>query len=82
MLEKSDKSQLQEQMEKMKTSNKDLEKELDRSLAIFKQMEFDQKMKESIDKLDKLAEKQDALSKETLCLLEKIGSFCRYSPFW
>lgn len=66
MMEKADKSQLQEQMEKMKFSNKEMEKELDRSLAIFKQMEFQQKMQETIDNLDKLTKKQDELSKESL----------------
>lgn len=66
MLEKADKNQLQEQLEKMKFSNKDIEKELDRSLELFKQMEFSQKMEESIKNLEKLAEKQERLSKESL----------------
>ncbi len=66
MMEKADKSQLQEQMEKMKLSNKEVEKELDRSLAIFKQMEFQQKMQEAIDNIDKLAQKQEELSKESV----------------
>ncbi len=43
----------------MELSNEDLEKELDRSLELFKQMEFQQKLEDVKNKMDDLAEKQD-----------------------
>lgn len=59
LLEKMDKNKVQEALEKMKLDNKDLMKELDRNLEIFKQLEFEQKLQNSIDKLDKLAKKEE-----------------------
>ena len=52
-------------MDKMKLDNKDLEKEMDRTLELFKAMELEQKLKEAADQLDKLAEKQEKLNEET-----------------
>lgn len=65
MLEKLDKNQVQQKLEELKLSNKDMEKELDRTLEAFKQMEVEQKLQQAIDKLDELKDKQDALKKET-----------------
>ncbi|MFH0894909.1 MAG: hypothetical protein V2A54_10785, partial [Bacteroidota bacterium] len=65
LMEKADKQKTQDMLEKMKMSNKDLEKELDRNLEIFKQLEFEQKLQDVIDKLRELSEKQENLSKET-----------------
>jgi hypothetical protein len=65
MLEKLDKNQVQEKLEEMKLSNKDIEKELDRNLEAFKQLEVQQKMQNAIDKLDELQKKEEALNKET-----------------
>lgn len=65
MLEKLDKNKIQEQLEKMKLSNKDIEKELDRTLEIFKQMEFEQKLQQTIDQLNELAKKQDELGNKS-----------------
>ncbi len=65
LLEELDKDKVNEMMEQMKLSNEDLSKELDRSLELFKQLEFEQKLKEAIDKLKELSEKQDKLAEET-----------------
>ncbi|MCW3071958.1 MAG: hypothetical protein JWO44_1848 [Bacteroidetes bacterium] len=65
LLEKMDKDKVQEALDKMKLDNKDLMKELDRNLEIFKQMEFEQKLQENIDKLNELAKKQDDLAKKS-----------------
>lgn len=65
LLEKLDKNQVQQKLEELKLSNKDIEKELDRTLEAFKQMEVEQKMQQAIDKLDELKNKEDALNKET-----------------
>lgn len=65
MMDKMDKNMMEEEMDKMDMSNKDLEKELDRSLELFKQMEFEQKLEDVKSKLEELAEKQNDLSKDT-----------------
>ncbi len=65
MMDKMDKNKLQEKLDEMKLSNKDIEKELDRTLELFKKMEVEQKLQENIDKLDRLAEKQNKLSENT-----------------
>ncbi len=65
LLEKLDKNKLQENLDQVELSQKDLEKELDRSLELFRQLEFDQKLGEISDKLEKLAEEQQKLSEET-----------------
>lgn len=65
MLEKMDKKQVQEKLDELKLSNKDIEKELSRNLEAFKQLEVQQKMQNAIDKLDELQQKEEALKKET-----------------
>ncbi len=65
LMENVDKNQLQEQLGEMKLDNKDLQKELERSIELFKQMEFEQKLQDNIDKLNVLAKKQDELAKNT-----------------
>ena len=62
MLDKIDKSKVSEMLEKLKMSNKDIEKELDRNLELLKQAEFEKNISESINKLKELSEKQDKLS--------------------
>ena len=49
----------------MEKDNTDLEKELDRNLEIYKELEFEQKLEETINKIDKLKEKQKKLKKKT-----------------
>lgn len=65
LLEKLDKDKVQEALDKMKLDNKDILKELDRNLEIFKQLEFEQKLQQSIEKLDALEKKQDELANKT-----------------
>ncbi|MBA3681960.1 MAG: hypothetical protein H0W73_12485, partial [Bacteroidetes bacterium] len=65
MLEKLDKNEVQQKLEELKLSNKDIEKELDRNLEAFKQLEVEKKMQDAIDKLDELKSKEDELNKET-----------------
>ncbi|MGB3075076.1 MAG: DUF4175 family protein, partial [Chitinophagales bacterium] len=65
MMEQMNKDKTLDQLENNKLSNQDLEKELDRMLALFKQLEFEQKLNDTKEQLDKLAEKQEDLSKET-----------------
>jgi len=65
MMEEMNKEDIQEQLEEMSMSNEDVEKELDRALEQFKQLEWELKMEDTIDKLEELAKKQEELAKET-----------------
>lgn len=65
MEEKSKDQDLQQKLEQLDISQQDVEKELDRMLEFFKQMEVEQKALEAIDKLDELSKKQDDLQQRT-----------------
>lgn len=65
LMENMDKNQFQQSLEQMKLSNEDVEKELDRTLELFKQFEFEQGLKQAIEKLDELQQKQKNLEEET-----------------
>lgn len=65
MLEKLNKEDLQQKMEDMKLSQEDMEKELDRSLEMFKQMEVEQKAEDIAEQLEQLAQQQKDLAEET-----------------
>jgi hypothetical protein len=65
LLDELNKKDVLDKMEDFKFSQEELEKELDRMLSLFKQLEFEQKMKDAISKLEKLAEEQKKLSEET-----------------
>ncbi len=64
MQEEINKEEAKEMLEKMQLDNKELEKQLDRDLEIFKQMEFDQKLQEAINQLDSLRSEQKKLSED------------------
>ena len=71
MMDDIKKEDLQRALEDMQKSDEDIEKDLDRTLELFKQMEVEQKIEKNIDNLKKLSEKQEELSnkegdKETL----------------
>lgn len=65
LLEQSNKNLTQEQLQELQLDNKTLEKELDRLLELYKQLEFDQLLLESTDLLQELGERQEELAKET-----------------
>ncbi|MFZ4522327.1 MAG: DUF4175 family protein [Bacteroidales bacterium] len=65
LLNQIDKDKLGNLLEKMKISNKELETQLDRNLAIMKQIEFERKLESAISDLRKTAEKQEKLAEET-----------------
>ena len=65
LLEQNDKNQVEKQLDKMNFNDKELQKELDRMEQLYKKLEFEQKEKQTTDKLDSLAKKQDKLSDET-----------------
>lgn len=65
LMEEMTKDKAQELLEDMELSNEDLEKELDRSLELFKQLEFEQKLEQTMERLEELAKEQEELSEET-----------------
>ncbi len=65
MMEDINKEELMEELEDFEMTDEQMEQELDRTLELFKQLQFEQKLQETIDKLEELAEKQEELSKET-----------------
>jgi hypothetical protein len=66
LMDEIDKDEMNEMLEEMKLSNEEIEKQLDRNLELFKQLEFEKMLEESIEKLEELAEKQEQLSEESL----------------
>lgn len=73
LLQQQNKDALKQEMDKMQMNNKDVEKELDRMLEQFKQLELDKKITETTKQLDKLAEKQKELAKKTEQLDQQKG---------
>ncbi|HRY97841.1 MAG TPA: DUF4175 family protein, partial [Bacteroidales bacterium] len=65
MLEEVDRDKVNEMMEKMKMGSEELEKELDRNLELFKQLEFEKKLEETVDRMEELARKQEELQRQT-----------------
>lgn len=65
LLEEYNKEQMLDKMEEMKLDNEQLEKELDRTLELFKQLEFEQKLEETVKKSEELSRKQEALEEKT-----------------
>jgi len=65
MMDKADKEKLKDLLDKLDKENFDLERELDRELELFKQLEFEQKVEETLDKISELKEAQKKLQKET-----------------
>ena len=65
LLQELGKDEALEMMEDMELSDEQLEKELDRMLELFKQLELEQEMQQAIDKLQELAKEQEELSQET-----------------
>jgi hypothetical protein len=65
LLGKNNKNLTQEELSKMQMDNKSLQKELDRILELYKQLDFDQKLTNTIEKLNELAVDQENLSKKS-----------------
>ncbi|MCX6182939.1 MAG: hypothetical protein NT150_13530 [Bacteroidetes bacterium] len=65
LMDEMSKEKTEELLEKINMNNKEAEKELDRTLEIFKQIEFEEKLESTINQLDKLSQEQKKLSEET-----------------
>jgi len=64
MMDKMDKTKMMDMLDKIEMGNKDLEKELDRTLSLFKEMQFENKLNETIDKLNDLMKSQEDFMKK------------------
>lgn len=65
LMEELNKDQLQEKISDFELSNDDLEKELDRALELFKQLELEKNINDAVDELNKLAKEQEDLANDT-----------------
>ncbi len=65
LLNNMDQENLKEQLDDIKLSEEEMEKELDRMLELFKKMEVEKQMEDAVNELDSLAKEQEELSKET-----------------
>ena len=65
LMNQNNKDQTKQELSKMQLDNKSLKTEMDRILELYKQLEFDQELKNKIDRLNELAKDQKDLSKET-----------------
>jgi hypothetical protein len=63
-MEDADKEKIEEQLSEMDLDQENLENELDRAIEQFKQLQWEQKMEETIEALEELAEKQEELSEQ------------------
>lgn len=64
-LENLDKDKLGEYLEKIKNENEQLKNNLEQNLELYKQLEFEQKLQETVKKLDDLSKKQKDLADNT-----------------
>ncbi len=62
LLEKKDSERMSKMLEKLRNKENNLEKELERTLNLFKKMQMEQKMEETIKDLQELADKEDQLA--------------------
>lgn len=63
--EQADISEFRDKMEELKGREEDFEKELERTLELFKKLQFDMKLEESIQDLQEQIEDQEQLTEET-----------------
>lgn len=65
MMDELSKKDALDKMQDMQMNNEKVEKELDRMLELFKKLEYEQKLNQTIEKIEKLAEKQEELANKT-----------------
>ncbi len=65
LMQNADKNKMQKSLDEMKQENKDVQKDLDRTLNLFRDMQVRQKMDDAIKDLNEMQKQQDSLSKES-----------------
>mgnify|MGYP002033352632 FL=1 len=66
LLQDSDKEKLKDLLEKIEDQNFDVEKELDRELELLKQLDFEQKTEEILNKIEDIKSKQQKIKEQNL----------------
>lgn len=61
LLQEFNKDKMNDALDKMKLDNEDIKKELDRNLELFKQLNFEKKLEETIKKIDDISKNQNDL---------------------
>ena len=65
MLQELNKEEIKEILDKLEKNNDNTEKDLERSLELYKELEFEQQLEEIIEKIDQLKNKQEELKELT-----------------
>jgi hypothetical protein len=65
LMDENNKDQVQQELSKMSVDNKSLRNELDRMLELYKQLEFEQGLEHTIDRLKSLSQLQKELASKT-----------------
>lgn len=65
LMQEMDKKKVQEQLEKLKMDNSELEKQLDQNIELMKRLELEKKVEDAIHKSEQLADKQRELSSKS-----------------
>ena len=65
MMQEMDKKKVQEQLDKLKLDNEQLEKQLDQNIELMKRLEMEKKVEDAIRKAEQLSDKQRELSDKT-----------------
>ena len=65
MMQELDKKKVQQELEQLKLDNSELERQLDQNIELMKRLEIEKKVEQTIQKMDKLAEDQRNVSRET-----------------
>lgn len=65
LMEQNNKEAIKEQLDKMQLNEKDLEKQLDRMIDMYKQLDFEKTLEKQLEKLDELIQEQKKLADET-----------------
>ena len=65
LMQNADKNKMQQQLDQMKQNNKDAQKELDRTLNLFRDIQVQQKLDQAIKDLNEMQKQQDSLSKQS-----------------
>lgn len=65
LMQEIDKNKVQEELEKMKVDNEQLEKQLDQNLELMKRLEMEKKVEDAVTKADELSKKQKELAEKS-----------------
>lgn len=65
LMDQNNKDQTQQELSKMQMDNKSVKNELDRILELYKQLEFEQGLHNTVDRLKELAKEQQDLAKKS-----------------